>query len=149
MKPALLFALLAMTLTPALAQQTAPAPEIGTEPDFIFIQEIHLWTALQARDLATFQPLLLPDFIQVERTIQTRDQVMENLNICTLVSFHLHNHQLRTLSPDAVVIAYSGTSEINCGESHLSGNYLATTTWVRRDGKWFAQVHTEIPTTKP
>src|SRR5271170_8507326 len=113
MKPALILTLLAMTLTPALAQQTT-APELGTEPDFIFIQEINLWKALQSHDLAAFHAMLLPDFIYVEKAIETRDQIMKNLNTCTLTRYHFNNHQIRTLSPNAVVIAYSASSEITC-----------------------------------
>jgi hypothetical protein len=68
---------------------------------------------------------------------------MESLNTCTLVSFKMRNHHLRMLSPDAAVITYSRSSETICGESHLTGDYNATTTWVRRDGKWLVQIHTE------
>jgi Domain of unknown function (DUF4440) len=173
MKPALLLALLAMILTPAprqqssaqqaaaqqattqqtLAQptnaqqtateQTTPAPELGTEPDFIFIQELNLWKALQSHDLAAFHAYLLPDFLNVEKTIQTRDQIMANLGTCTLVSSKIRNHQLRMLSPDAAILTYTRSSETTCGESHLTGDYNATTTWVRREGKWFVQIHTE------
>jgi hypothetical protein len=145
MKAILLLLLLAASFTVVLAQQTAAAKDIDTEPDFIFIQEIGMWRALQAHNLGAFEAMLLPDYIEVEKTIQTRDQLMANLNICTVVSFRLRNHQTRMLSPDAAVIAYSGSSEITCGESHLASNYNATTTWVRRDGKWLIQMHTEIP----
>ena len=145
MKPILIFMLLAASVTPVLAQQTTAAKDIDAEPDFIFIQEIGMWRALQAHNLGAFEAMLLPDYIEVEKTIQTREQLMANLNICTVVSFKLRNHQTRMLSPDAAVIAYSGSSEITCGESHLASNYNATTTWVRRDGKWLIQMHTEIP----
>jgi hypothetical protein len=145
MKPILIFMMLAASVTPVLAQQTTAAKDIDTEPDFIFIQEIGMWRTLQAHNLGAFEAMLLPDYIEVEKTIQTREQLMANLNICTVVSFKLRNHQTRMLSPDAAVIAYSGSSEITCGESHLASNYNATTTWVRRDGKWLIQMHTEIP----
>ena len=145
MKPILIFMLLAASVTPVLAQQTTAAKDIDTEPDFIFIQEINWWKALQNHDLAAFHALLLPDFLDVEKTIQTREQIMENLNTCTLVSFKIRNHQLRVLSPDAAVVTYSRSSETACGESHLTGDYNATTTWVRRDGKWLVQIHTETP----
>jgi hypothetical protein len=148
MKPALVLTLLAAMLTPALAQQVTP-PDIDTEPDFIFLQELRLWKALQTHDLVAFQSFLLPDFIEVERTILTRDEIMKNLGICTLSSFHFRNHQLRTLSPDAVVLSYVGSTETTCGESRLSGTYNATTTWVRRDGRWLVQIHTETPTPRP
>jgi Domain of unknown function (DUF4440) len=148
MKPALILTLLAMTLTPALAQQTT-APDLGTEPDFIFIQEINLWKALQAHDTAAFHAMLLPDFLYVQKAIETRDQIMQNLDTCTLTSFKFSNHQLRVLSADAVIIAYNAASEITCDQTRLKGNYNATTTWVRRDGKWFAQIHTETPAAKP
>ena len=145
MKPIVLLTLLAASVTPILAQQSTAAKDLDAEPDFIFIQEIGMWRTLQSHDLVAFQSLLLPDYIEVEKTIQTRDQLMANLNTCTIVSFKLRNHQTRMLSPDAAVVAYSGSSEITCGESHLSSNYNATTTWVRRDGKWMVQIHTEIP----
>jgi hypothetical protein len=174
MKPALLLALLAMTLTAAptrqsfaqqaatqqtpapqttaqqtTTEQTTAAPALDTEPDFIFIQELNLWKALQSHDLAAFQALLLPDFLDVEKTIQTRDQIMANLGTCTLVSSKIRNHRLRMLSPDAAVLTYSRSSETTCGESHLTGDYNATTTWVRRDNRWFVQIHTETPAAKP
>jgi hypothetical protein len=146
MKPALILTLLAMTLTPVLAQQTTAAPDLGVEPDFIFIQEITLWKTLQAHDTAAFHAMLLPDFIYVQKAIETREQIMKNLDTCTLTNFKFSNHQLRVISPDAVIIAYNAFSEITCDQTRLSGNYNATTTWVRRDGKWFAQIHTETPT---
>ena len=145
MKPILLLTLLAASVMSVLAQQSTVAKDLDSEPDFIFIQEIGMWRTLQSHDLAAFQSLLLPDYIEVEKTIQTRDQLLANLNTCTIISFKLRNHQTRMLSPDAAVIAYSGSSEITCGESHLASNYNATTTWVRRDGKWLIQMHTEIP----
>ena len=149
MKPILLLLLLAASVTPVLAQQTTAAKDIDIEPDFIFIQEINWWKALQNHDLAAFHAMLLPDFLDVEKTIQTREQIMESLNTCTLVSFRIRNHQLRMLSPDAAVVTYSRSSETTCGESHLTGDYNATTTWVRRDGKWLVQIHTETPAAKP
>ena len=149
MKPVLLLTLLAASLTPVPGQQITAAKDIDTEPDFIFIQEIHWWKALQNHDLAAFHALLLADFLDVERTIQPREQIMESLNTCTLVSFKIRNHQLRMLSSDAAVITYSRSSETICGESHLTGDYNATTTWVRRDGKWLIQIHTETPAAKP
>ncbi|MGD0444573.1 MAG: nuclear transport factor 2 family protein [Edaphobacter sp.] len=143
MKP-LLLTLLAATLTPALAQPPAPDP-IGTEPDFIFIQELNLWRTLQNHDLATFHALLLPDFLYIQKAIQTREQIMDNLNTCTLSNFKFRNHQLRMITPDIAILAYTASSETTCGESHLAGSYNATTTWVRRDGKWLVQIHTEVP----
>ncbi len=151
MKPLLLLALLATGIASARAQQInrqAPTPgelySAGMD-DFIFVQEMRMWQALQSHDLVTLQSLWLPDFIEVEKTILTRDQTMANLNACTLVAFKLQNHQTRMLSPDVVVLAYNGSSEMTCGESHLKGSYNATTTWVQRDGRWLVQIHTEIP----
>jgi len=147
MKRILSLALLiaAVNLTPTLVPAAQQPPAFNTEPDFIFIQEINLWKALESHDLATFHSLLLPDFLDVERTIQTRDQIMENLNACTLTSSKIRNHQLRMVSPDVAILAYSLSTETVCGESHLIGDFNAFTTWVRRDGRWLVQLHSEIP----
>jgi hypothetical protein len=146
MKPFLLLTLLAASVTTVCAGQVTTAQDVDSPGmDIIFLQEIGMWRALQSHDLMAFQSLLLPDYIEVEKTIQTREQLIANLNTCTIVSYKLRNHQVRVISPDAAVIAYSGFSEITCGESHLTSNFNATTTWVRRDGKWLVQMHTEIP----
>jgi hypothetical protein len=145
MKLILILTLLAASVMPVRAQQVTAAKDIDSEPDFIFIQEIGMWRTLQSHNLGAFESLLLPDYLEVEKTIQTRDQLMANLNTCIIVSFKLRNHQTRMLTADSAVIAYSGSSEITCGESHIASNYNATTTWVRRDGKWLIQLHTEIP----
>jgi Domain of unknown function (DUF4440) len=146
MKPIVLLMLLAASVTPVFAGQVTSAQNVDSPGmDVIFLQEMGMWRALQTHDLMAFESLLLPDYLEVEKTIQTREQLMANLNTCTIVSYKLRNHQTRVISPDAAVIAYSGSSEIACGESHLTSNFNATTTWVRRDGKWLVQMHTEIP----
>jgi hypothetical protein len=146
MKPILLLALLAASVTPVCAGQVTTAQNVDSPGmDVIFLQELGMWRALQTHDLMAFESLLLPDYLEVEKTIQTREQLMANLNTCTFVSYKLRNHQVRVISPDAAVIAYSGSSEITCGVSHLTSNFNATTTWVRREGKWLIQMHTEIP----
>jgi hypothetical protein len=146
MKPILLLMLLAASVTTMCAGQVTTAQDLDSSGmDVIFLQELGMWRALQSHDLMAFQSLLLPDYIEVEKTIQTREQLMANLNTCMIVSYKLRNHQVRVISPDAAVIAYSGSSEIVCGDSHLTSHYNATTTWVRREGKWLVQMHTEIP----
>src|ERR1700745_247634 len=112
MKLILMLTLLATSVIPVPAQQTTAAKDIDSEPDFIFIQEIGMWRMLQSHNLGAFESLLLPDYIEVEKTIQTRDQLMANLNTCTIVNFKLRNHQTRMLTADAAVIAYTGSSEI-------------------------------------
>jgi hypothetical protein len=146
MKPVLIVALLLAILAPAHAQEIAVPKDLDPAGlDLLFIEELKMWRAFQSHDLLAFGSYLLPDFIEVEKAIQTREQVMANINACTLVSFKLTNHQIRMLGPDAAVLAYNGSSHMMCGEAQLSGNFNATTTWVRRNGKWFIQMHTEIP----
>ena len=73
MKSILILMLLVASVAPACAknaQQITAGSDVGTEPDFIFIQEIGMWKALQSHNLGAFESLLLPDYIEVERTIQ-------------------------------------------------------------------------------
>lgn len=53
--------------------------------------------ALQSHDLMAFQSLLLPDYIEVEKTIQTREQLMANRNTRMIASYKLRNHQTRMI----------------------------------------------------
>jgi hypothetical protein len=73
MKPILLLTLLAASVTPVFAGQVTTAQDLGcSSMDVIFLQEMGMWRALQSHDLRAFQSLLLPDYIEVEKTIQRR-----------------------------------------------------------------------------
>jgi hypothetical protein len=152
MKLALILSLLATTLTPALAQQipTVDLHSIPPPPPMseIFRQEIKLWRTLQKHDLDTFQSLLLPDFIEVEETIQTREQLLTNLKPCTIGQFTIQKPETRMMTPDIAVIAYRVKADLTCDQTHGIEEYNASTTWIRRDGKWLAQIHTESPIAK-
>src|SRR5262249_5864953 len=80
MKSLFIVAVFVASLTPLPAQQIPTPQDIqAAEMDLLFIQEIKLWKALQAHDLVTFNSLLLPDFIEVEKTIQNREEILANL----------------------------------------------------------------------
>ncbi|HEY6377465.1 MAG TPA: nuclear transport factor 2 family protein, partial [Edaphobacter sp.] len=151
-KLVLILSLLTITSTPALAQQNPIVDLLRTPPpppmNEIFKQEIRLWRTLQKHDLDTLQSLLLPDFIEVEETIQTREQLLTNLKTCTIGQFTIQKPETRMMTPDIAVIAYRVKADLTCDQTHSTEEYNASTTWIRRDGKWLAQIHTESPIAK-
>lgn len=140
MRPILHVLLAALVLLPTtlIAQQ-----------DPIYLQEIKIRTAIHAHDLATFESLVAPGFLEVEDTISTRDQVLGFLKSCTVNSYTIHSHQTRMLTPDIAIIVYPVHMDVTCGADKESGEFNDSTTWVRHAGKWQAVLHTNTPAAKP
>ncbi len=117
--------------------------------DPIFIQEVKLQKVLQSKDYDGFKALLLPDFLIVSDKLQSADQFIAARVNCTIGASSLQNHQIRRPSREVTVITYRLNSITACGEQKMSDALNETTIWVRRDGKWLAQLHTETVISKP
>ncbi len=134
--------LLAFFATAAPAQSAA-APEI----DSIIAQENAFWTAYSAGDTAALGKLFTPDFTSVEEEIQSRQQVLDFVKSffanCSLAPVKLVKPRVAFLSPDIATIVYHATESPKCGAQTMTGETNISTVWVRRDGRWQMQLHTE------
>lgn len=66
-------------------------------------------------------------------------------NNCTVNSYALERTKVTMLSKEVALLTYRYTYDISCGGQPESGRLWASTTYVRRGGKWLIAFHQEIP----
>ena len=91
---------------------------------------------------------MLPDAIEVQDEIMNRDQVLEILSRfrgipCRLSPVKMDDSAVTLLSRDIATIVYRASESLTCGRKSISIEGNATGVWVRKDGHWQAQIHTE------
>lgn len=149
MRALLLIAALAGLMLTQAEAQTPATPE----PIEIVHLEQHLWTTMAEGSFSTVRSLFAPDFIEVDSHIAAVDTLLVALQQCKLMSYELHDLQVRILSPNSALTAYRITNTYDCGSEekpelhHFDNN--STTVWVRHPGSpkagWLVQLHTETP----
>jgi uncharacterized protein (TIGR02246 family) len=66
-------------------------------------------------------------------------------NNCTVNGYALDKTKVTLLSKDVALLTYRYTYDIVCGGKPEAGPLWASTTYVRRGGKWLIAFHQEIP----
>jgi hypothetical protein len=102
-------------------------------------------------DVETLEKLLTPDFlhIQWQGIIWTREENISSLKSGVVFSsIEIKDPRVRRLSPNSAVIVARVLIEASAGGRNLSTDNLTSTVWVKRDGKWLAQLHTATATAK-
>jgi hypothetical protein len=139
MRHLLLLTLLFISV-PVLTQTT-------NTPDTIIAQENAFWKAYVDANTEDLSKLLLPDFTSVEQEIWNRDQVLTFVKRfhehCTLAPVKLVDPRVTFLSSDIATLVYHATETPTCGTHTLSGETNISSVWLRRDGRWQLQLHTE------
>ena len=98
-------------------------------------------------DVEAFQKLTLPDHLYITHwgVIWTREENVISLKGGVVFSsIQIKNSQVRKLSPTSALIVARVLIEAAAGGDNLSTETLTSTVWVKRDGKWLAQLHTSI-----
>lgn len=115
----------------------------------IITQENAFWKSYVEGNTSELSNLILPDFINVEEQIMNRDQVLTFVKQfhaqCTLAPVKLLDPQVTFLDPDIATLVYHATETPTCGTHTMSGDTNISSVWVRRDGRWQMQLHTEYP----
>jgi Domain of unknown function (DUF4440) len=99
-------------------------------------------------DVESLEKLLLPDYlyIQSKGVIWTREENLASLNSGVVFSsIEITSPQVRKLSSISAVIVARVLIEATAGRTELSTETLTSSVWVKRDGKWLAQLHTSTP----
>lgn len=96
-------------------------------------------------NIEAFQQLIAPGYLCIEATgvLMTKADNIEQLKGLTFSSYKIQDPQVRKLSSNSAVIVARVKFEGTAGGQKMSGETLTSTVWVKRDGKWLAQTHTE------
>jgi hypothetical protein len=113
----------------------------------IIAQENAFWEAYVDANTADLSKLLLPDFTSVEQEIWNRNQVLDFVRKfhehCTLAPVKPLDPHVTFLTADIATLVYHATETPTCGTHTLSGDTNISSVWLRRDGRWQLQLHTE------
>ncbi len=122
-------------------------PQTTNTPETIIAQESAFWKAYADANTVDLSKLLLPEFTNVEQEIWNRDQVLafvkEFHQHCTLAPVKLLDPRVTFLTSDIATLVYHATETPTCGTHTISGDTNISTVWLRRDGHWQMQLHTE------
>lgn len=96
-------------------------------------------------DVEALGKLLTPDFlyIQWQGIIWTKEENLSSLaSGVVFSSIEIKEPRVKQLSPTSAVIVARVLIEASAGGRNLSTDNLTSTVWVKRDGRWLAQLHT-------
>lgn len=125
-------------------------PDHAAQEQQLTRNETALWTAWKNHDPKTYRALLTDDSVAIESygTItRGKAQILQMVvsEYCKIRSFSVTDFTYQWIAPDVVVQTYSATITSTCGAHPLPEKVVATTTWVRRSGKWQTPFHQESP----
>jgi hypothetical protein len=116
-------------------------------------QVIAAETALQRDEitgnLSGLKSVLSPDFVQADKIMLNRDQVLNLVERAHSVPCHFGmptiDHPVVTfLEPDIATIAYQSVSTLTCGGHVAQAQGNVSCVWVNVKGRWQARLRSEI-----
>jgi hypothetical protein len=134
--------LVVATVPPALAAEGLQEELLGREKA--------LWTAWGQKDSAPTRKEVVESYVQVVAgvgMVAGREAVAKAIEThnCVMKSFEFSDAKLRRPAPDVAIISYVATQDTSCGGKRLPKKIFASSTWVRRDGKWLGFSYQETP----
>lgn len=137
---------------PILADTTARAqdqPDTAKLRDELMALEKQSWDHMKARDRAALRRLLADDLLQIysDGSRYYKSDFLDYLANYRLDSYDIEpTYAVRQIGPDVAALIYRVTSR---GAARLnrtrSDKVLATSIYVRRDGKWTSVLYQETP----
>ena len=113
----------------------------------ILANETKVWNTFVGvqPNIEAFQQLMAPDYLCIEATgvLMSKADNIAQLKALTFSSYKIQDPQVRKLSSNSAVIVARVQFEGTAGGQKMSGETLTSTVWVKRGGKWLAQIHTE------
>jgi hypothetical protein len=141
----------------AVAQQAAPAaspappkPAMSrAQSQRIMIStEKKLWEAWKSKDYKPFRTYLTSDSVNIgDQGVAGKNDLLKAFESmsCEVKSYELSDIKVIFLDSDAALITYKATQDGTCGGQTLPTAVWASSTYVRRGGKWLAASHQETP----
>jgi hypothetical protein len=135
----------------APATPQTPLPSQASSPstsDEIVANEQRFWDLVSAGDIDSLGNLLSPDFVSVSGKILERaafiDDIRASSRTCPIEPVQIGNPQVKNVSPDVAMIAYSATIATSCKNRDIKLTSSTVTIWVRRDGVWHVHLRTQL-----
>ena len=151
----LVLGLLLSSASLAFAQQPTPAaspappkPAMSRAQSqkIIVSTEKKLWEGWKTKNYKPFRTYLTTDSVNVgDQGVASKNDILkafESMN-CDVRSYELSDIKVVFLDSDAALITYKASQDATCGGETVPAAVWATSTYVRRGGKWLAASHQE------
>lgn len=132
----------AQTKKPGDTAASAAAKEIIAREIALQKNEIDLnFTALEN--------LMVPEYFELSQTFMNREQVFAMLRRvkesgCRVQPVKMKDARVTFLAPDVATVVYRASQTGTCYSRTFTAEANISTLWVQRDGRWQAQMHSEL-----
>ena len=142
-------ALMAASFLPAgvgaQADTAKPAPQRGGGLEATLVaNERRLWELFAKKDVAGIKRFIAPRAVSVYAS-GIHDFDPERIAACEIKNYELGDFRVVRVSADAGIVTYSATQDVTCGDHKGPAKVFASTTWVRRGGRWLSLFRQESP----
>ena len=133
--------------TPA-ASPAPPKPAMSKAQSqrIIISTEKKLWEGWKTKNYKPFKTYLTTDSINIgDQGVASKNDMLkafESMN-CDVRSYELSDIKVVFLDSDAALITYKAAQDATCGGQTAPAAVWASSTYVRRGGKWLAASHQE------
>jgi hypothetical protein len=127
------------------AYETGPS----TAANEIIAREIALQKSEIDLNFAALEKLMVPEYFELSQSFMNRDQVFAMLRRvsesgCRVQPVKMKDARVTFLSPDVATVVYRATQTGTCYSRTFSVDANISTLWVQRDGRWQAEMHSEL-----
>src|SRR5882724_1019010 len=131
-----------------MAKQKGKATSEQADTKQLLELENQFWRAFQERDgskaaLLSDEPSILAGAQGVSSLDRKTIASMFDSLQSTLESFELKSPQVRFLTRDVAVVAYTVREELTVDGEPITLEAADSSTWIRRDGSWCCAMHSE------
>jgi len=153
----LVVTLLFVLVTAAFGQEAKPSPEPSPKPKpamskaqiqkNLVATEKKLWEAWKNKDPKPFKAWIAADSVGIgDQGTQGKADLLKDIAAggCDIKSFDLSEFKLTMIDSNVALLTYKGVADGTCAGTPLP-TVWASSTYVRRGGRWLAIQHQETP----
>jgi len=111
--------------------------------------EKSLWEAWKNKQSEPFQQNLTDNSVSVSPMgiSSGKEQMVKEMTAtpCDVRSYSLSDWQVHEVTPDTVIVTYKAKQDATCQGNKVPADVLASSVYVKKDGKWLAASHFETP----
>lgn len=130
-----------------------PRPHAMSVADQVIAAQIAFNKNEAAANLVALKNMLMPDFVQADKAILNREQLIDLLQRghslpCHFGTETIEHPVVTFLDPDIATIAYHSAENDSCGGLTLHEEANISAVWINAGGVWKARVRSEIITSE-
>ena len=105
------------------------------------------WQAWKDKDPKAFQEMIPDDVVNIADGMieHGKQAILKDLSsgVCSVNSFALSDFSFQWLDKDAVMLTYTAVQDATCAGKKQPGKVIASSLWMKKNGKWVSPFHQE------